>query len=53
MASSDLPELLGMSDRILVMHKGRARETGTHRELLAAGGHYAELHRAQFAGKAT
>ena len=23
MASSDLPELLGMSDRILVLHEGR------------------------------
>jgi subfamily B ATP-binding cassette protein MsbA len=37
------------ADRILVMHEGRMVETGTHAELLAAGGHYANLYRLQFA----
>jgi subfamily B ATP-binding cassette protein MsbA len=37
------------ADRILVMHDGRIVETGTHRELIVAGGHYASLHRLQFA----
>ena len=37
------------ADRILVMHDGRIVESGTHRELIAAGGHYASLHRLQFA----
>jgi ATP-binding cassette subfamily B protein len=41
------------ADIILVMHDGRIVEQGNHDELLAAGGHYADLHRAQFAGKAT
>ena len=34
--------------RILVMHKGEVREIGPHRELLAAGGIYARLHRLQY-----
>ena len=38
------------SDRILVMHRGRLREQGTHKELLARGGIYAKLHAMQFAG---
>jgi len=37
------------ADRILVMHRGRLREQGTHRELLAQGGIYARLHAMQFA----
>jgi subfamily B ATP-binding cassette protein MsbA len=37
------------ADRILVMHDGRLAETGTHAELIAAGGFYASLRRLQFA----
>jgi ATP-binding cassette, subfamily B, bacterial MsbA len=35
--------------RIAVMEAGRVVETGTHQELLAAGGRYARLYRMQFA----
>jgi subfamily B ATP-binding cassette protein MsbA len=35
-------------DRILVIDNGRIIETGTHADLLAAGGHYAALYRLQF-----
>jgi ATP-binding cassette subfamily B protein len=38
------------ADRIVTLHKGRIRESGTHAELLRAGGIYAKLHRLQFAG---
>jgi ATP-binding cassette, subfamily B, bacterial len=34
-----------MADRILVMHDGGVEAMGTHEELLAAGGRYAELYR--------
>ncbi len=36
------------ADRILVMHKGRIRETGTHQELLALGGIYHKLYQLQY-----
>ncbi|MFG2283166.1 ABC transporter ATP-binding protein [Streptomyces asoensis] len=36
------------ADLILVVESGRIVERGTHDELLAAGGRYAELHRTQF-----
>lgn len=37
-------ESLKICDRILVMQDGQIRESGTHDELLAAGGLYAELY---------
>jgi ATP-binding cassette subfamily B protein len=36
------------ADQILVVDSGQIRERGTHDELLAAGGLYAELYRTQF-----
>jgi ATP-binding cassette subfamily B protein len=37
------------ADRILVVDGGRITEQGTHAELLAADGLYAELYKTQFA----
>ena len=39
-----------MADRILVMADGRIEASGTHAELMAAGGRYAELFELQAAG---
>ncbi|MET7609509.1 ABC transporter ATP-binding protein [Streptomyces seoulensis] len=39
------------ADQILVVEAGRIVERGTHDQLLAARGRYAELYRTQFAGK--
>jgi ATP-binding cassette subfamily B protein len=36
------------ADRILVIHKGKILESGTHRELLAKRGHYHSLYTRQF-----
>jgi len=40
------------ADRIVVLQKGQIAEAGTHAELLAKGGVYAQLHRTQFSGNA-
>lgn len=37
------------ADRIVVFHKGRVVETGTHEDLVGHGGVYAKLYRMQFA----
>ena len=37
-------------DNILVFHKGRLREAGTHQELLAARGIYFKLFELQYGG---
>ncbi len=39
------------ADQILVIDQGQVTERGTHAELLAAGGLYAELYHTQFAGQ--
>ena len=40
------------ADTILMMEQGRIVEQGTHEQLLAAKGRYAELYQSQFAGRA-
>jgi ATP-binding cassette subfamily B protein len=37
-------------DRIVVLHHGRVRESGTHAELMALGGLYSRLYQLQFLG---
>jgi ATP-binding cassette subfamily B protein len=39
-----------MADRILVLEEGQVLEEGSHEELLALGGRYAELFGLQAAG---
>ncbi len=39
-------------DRIVVLHHGRVRETGTHGELLRLGGIYSRLYELQYLGQA-
>jgi ATP-binding cassette, subfamily B, multidrug efflux pump len=41
-----------MADRVLVVHKGRIAEQGTHEELLAREGIYSRLYRLQYVGEA-
>jgi ATP-binding cassette subfamily B protein len=41
------------ADQILVIDEGRVTESGTHEELLAAGGLYADLYQIQFARQAS
>jgi len=40
-----------MADRVVVVHKGRIAEEGTHDELVAAGGIYSRLYRLQYVGQ--
>ena len=47
-----LSTIQGM-DRILVMHKGQLRESGTHQELLAVRGIYHRLYQLQFQSAAS
>ena len=37
------------ADLILVMNEGNIIETGSHKELMAQGGFYADLYNSQFA----
>ena len=41
------------ADRILFLEKGKILESGTHEELLAAGGRYAQFYTQQFDGSAS
>ena len=40
------------ASKILVMRDGDIIETGSHRELMAQGGFYAQLYQSQFKGEA-
>jgi ABC-type multidrug transport system fused ATPase/permease subunit len=40
------------ADRIIVLHKGKVRETGTHAELMEGGGIYRRLYMLQYDGRA-
>jgi ATP-binding cassette subfamily B protein len=40
-----------MADRVVVVHKGRVAEEGTHDELLAAQGIYSRLYQLQYVGE--
>lgn len=39
------------ADKIIVMHQGRVVESGTHEQLLALSGYYAELYQVQLGGE--
>ena len=49
--SSEMQEVIGLADRILVIDDGRVVQEGTHEQLLAEGGLYGHLYRTQFAGE--
>ena len=36
------------ADKIIVLHKGRILEQGSHQQLLKQGGHYYQLYRLQY-----
>jgi len=40
--------LVKKADKIIVMDAGKIVESGTHNELLKAGGYYSNLYEAQF-----